>query len=132
MRRPGHLLRARPAGGAREPEAKITDGLDPWALWSPAAAIDDEGSLHAIWADTRDGASGLYVAVRTAGNGWETIVQVSDLGAGNRINPTIAVDGQGNAFAVWQHFYGCAGGAVIGDIEFARQDVGAAGSAPFG
>ena len=133
---PGIFSAQRPAGGTWEPEAKITDGMDPWALWSPAVAIDDEGSLHAIWADTRDGASGLYAAGRTSDSGWETSVQVSDLGAGNRINPTIAVDGQGNAFAAWQHFYGCAGGAVTGDeaitgdIEFARQAAGAGWERP--
>ena len=60
-----------------------------------------------------------------AGSEWGTSVQVSDLGAANRINPTIAVDGQGNVHAAWQHFYGCTGCAVTGDIEFARQPAGA-------
>ena len=127
---PGIFSARRPAGEAWEPEAKITDGIDQWALWSPATAIDDQGSLHAIWADVRDGASGLYAAVRTAGSGWEASVQVSDLVAGNRINPTIAVDGQGNVYAAWQHFYGCAGGAVTGDIEFAQQHAGASWERP--
>jgi hypothetical protein len=132
---PGIFSAQHPAGGTWEPEAKITDGMDPWALWSPAAAMDDKGNLHAIWADTRDGASGLYAAVRRAGTGWGTCVQVSDPRPGNRLNPTIAVDGQGNAFAAWQHFYGCAGGAVTGDgvtgdIEFARQAAGAGWERP--
>jgi hypothetical protein len=132
---PGIFSAQRPAGGTWEPEAEMTDGMDPWALWSPAAAVDDEGNLHAIWADTRDGASALYAAVRRAGSGWGTCVPVTDPGPGNRLNPTIAVDSLGNTFAAWQHFYGCAGGdvtgdGVTGDIEFARQAAGAGWERP--
>jgi hypothetical protein len=127
---PGIFSSQRTTGGAWKPEAKITDSLDPWALWSPAVATDDEGGVHAIWSDTRDGASALYAAARTAGSGWGASVRVSDLRAGNRINPTIAVDDQGNVYAAWQHFYGWAGGGVTGDIEFARQAAGAGWERP--
>ena len=133
---PGTFFAQRPAGRPWEPEAKITDGMDPWALWSPAVAIDDEGGVHSIWSDTRDGAPGLYTATRTAGSGWGPSMRVSDLEAGNRINPTIAVDDQGNAYAAWQRFYGCMGGdvtgddVITGDIEFARQPAGAGWERP--
>jgi hypothetical protein len=128
---PGIFSAQRPAGRPWEPEAKITDGLDQWALWSPAAAIDDEGGLRMIWADTRKGASNVYAATRAGDGEWGPSTQVSDLGAGSRINPTIAVDGQGNVFAAWQHFYGCAADSPItGDIEFARQAAGAGWERP--
>ena len=55
---------------------------------------------------------------------------MSDLGAGSRINPMIAVDDQGSAYAVWQRFYGCVGSAITGDIEFARQPAGAGWERP--
>ena len=42
----------------------------------------------------------------------------------------IAVDSQGNAYAAWQHFHGCAGGDTTGDIEFARQPAGAGWERP--
>jgi hypothetical protein len=122
---PGIFYAQRVPGQPWKPETKITQGLDQWVLWSPAAAIDNEGRLHMIWADTREGASSLYAATRRGADEWGPSTRVSDLGAGSRINPTIAMDGQGNAFAAWQHFYGCAEGDVTGDIEFSRQRLGA-------
>jgi hypothetical protein len=122
---PGIFSAQHPAGGTWEPEARITDGMDQWALWSPAVAADGEGNLHAIWAESRASNTDLYSAAWRTGSGSGPRVRMSGHGAGSRINPTIAMDGQGNAFAAWQRFYGCAGGDITGDIEFARQPAGA-------
>ena len=127
---PGLFSARRPEDQPWEPESKITDGVDQWALWSPAVAADDAGNLHAIWAESRDGNTGLSASVWTASSGWGQSIRMSDLGAGSRINPMIAVDDQGSAYAVWQRFYGCVGSAITGDIEFARQPVGAGWERP--
>ena len=121
---PGLFSARRPEDQPWEPESKITDGVDQWALWSPAVAADDAGNLHAIWAESRDGNTGLSASVWTASSGWGQRIRMSDLGAGSRINPMIAVDDQGSAYAVWQRFYGCEVSAITGDIEFARQPAG--------
>lgn len=121
---PGLFFARRPADRSWEPEEKITDGVDQWALWSPAVAVDGEGHTHAIWSESRDHNTDLYSAVTSTGSGWGPSIQMSDQGSGSRINPTIAVDDQGSAFAAWQRFYGCAGGNIAGDIEFARQPAG--------
>ena len=131
---PGIFAANRPVGQPWEPAARIANGVDPWALWSPAVALDDEGNLHAIWADTQEGASGIYAAARTADSGWGSIVRLSDLGTGNRINPTIAVDGQGNVYAAWQRFYGMGVGRSPSPVtsSSAASPRAPAGSVPFG
>jgi M6 family metalloprotease-like protein len=122
---PGLFSARRPADRPWEPEAKITEVPDLWGLWNPVIAADGEDNLHALWAESREGNADLHSAAWRAGSGWGSSIRLSNLGAGSRINPTIAVDGQGNAYAAWQRFYGCAGDASTGDIEFARQPAGA-------
>ena len=127
---PGLFFARRPADRSWEPEEKITDGLDQWALWSPTVAVDGDGNTHAIWAESREHNTDLYSAAASAGGGWVPSRRLSDLAPGSRINPTIAVDAQGNAYAAWQRFYGCAAGDITGDIEFARQPAGASWEHP--
>jgi hypothetical protein len=70
---------------------------------SPSVAVDDAGNAYVVWADWRDGHSDAYFAYRPAGGSWAANVQVNDdSGTANQKNPDIAVDGNGNAYAVWE------------------------------
>ena len=121
---PGLFSAQRPADKPWEPEQRIADASGPWSLWSPAITVDELGHLHAIWADSREGETRLLAATQAADGTWGTSAPVGELSAGPHINPTLAVDGQGNVYAAWQSFHGCKDGERTGDIEFAYQPAG--------
>jgi hypothetical protein len=121
---PGLFSARRPADKTWKPEHSIAEGSGPWSLWSPAIAVDDRGNLHAIWADSRDSETEIYATTQAADGRWGPGVPVSEAATGARINPTIAIDGQGSTYAAWQSFHGCANNEGTGDIEFAHRPVG--------
>jgi len=121
---PGLFAAQRPAAGPWEPEQRFVDGTGPWSLWLPAIAADDRGSLHAIWADSRTAETELHAATRATDGRWGPDAPVSEAGTGPRINPMIAVDGQGNLYAAWQSPHGCGGDELTGDVGFARRPAG--------
>ena len=121
---PGLFSARRPADKTWKPEQSIAEGPGPWSLWSPAIAVDDRGNLHAIWADSRDSETEIHAATQAADGRWDPGVPVSEVATGARINPTLAVDGQGSVYAAWQRFHGCANNGGTGDIEFAHRPAG--------
>ena len=69
---------------------------------SPVVAVDSSGNAYAIWADFRDGAWAIYFSYRPAGGDWGHNEKVSDnLGTASYYRPAIAVDGNGNVYALW-------------------------------
>lgn len=89
---------SRPAGGAwGAPIAISADGRD---AESPAVAIDPAGDAVAVWR-RYDGADEIVEAsTRSAGGVWQTAIEVSEAGE-NAYRPQVAIDGSGDAVAVW-------------------------------
>lgn len=76
-------------------------------------AVDHNGNLLATW--TRD--NKIYVARKAAGGSWTTPAVIS--GSSNAQSPQVAVDGSGNATAVWMSFDG-----ADYDVRSARRPAG--------
>ncbi len=93
---------------------------DKGASWSSPASVytgtgrqlrprivshGQSGYLYTIWEDERDDAGDLYISrynpdVDTA---WSSPVKINDDGTGNeQREPALVVDGEGNAYAVWE------------------------------
>ncbi len=76
--------------------------------YSPDIAIDGYGNIHMVWYDYTIGEWGgdgeiMYSKYNAAG--WSNATVISDIygwNDGNSINPSIAVDGDGNAHVVWE------------------------------
>lgn len=71
----------------------------------PDIAVDAVGNSYAIWTLAPSGGwPDVYFSYRPAGGNWTTGVKVNDNSDFNTYQqlPSIAVDGEGNAYAVWQ------------------------------
>lgn len=91
-----------PAGGSWEANIQVDDTL--WVVRDhPAIAMTPGGDTYAMWQDSRNGTPDIYASVHPAGGSWETNVRVDDDpgGRASQITPDLAVDGSGNAYAVW-------------------------------
>lgn len=86
-----------PASGWGTAELIESAAID---AFDPRIAIDKNGNALAVWMQT-DGFISSIVANRyTAGVGWG-VAAVIKAGAGNVLSAQLAMDPQGNAFAVW-------------------------------
>jgi hypothetical protein len=84
-------------------------------------AVGPGGSLYAIWSQDSPSGLDIYYAFRPAGGSWTAPVMVNDVTAGTQTAPRIAVDPDGNAYAVWMDRRG--GGADY-RIYFSRRPAG--------
>jgi hypothetical protein len=118
----------RPAGGTWTTNERIDDALGTATQYGPDIAVDGVGNAYAVWADRRNGDSDVYFAYRPAGGTWSEGVRVNDdPGAADQWSPTIAVDGAGNAYALWTDERN--GGYSAQDIYFAYRPAGGSWSA---
>jgi hypothetical protein len=94
----------RPAGGPWGVNVKVND--EPGAVFNfPGLAVDPDGNAYAVWEDSRNGNSDIYFAYRPAGGSWGVNVKINDdLGVSVQKSPSITVDPDGNAYAVWYDF----------------------------
>lgn len=95
----------RPAGGTWGTDVRVNDDITG-TTWqeSPDIAVDADGNAYAVWVDDRDSDDDIYFAYRPAGGTWEADVRLNDdiTGTAQQRSPTIAVDADGNAYAVWE------------------------------
>ncbi len=81
---------------------KVNDDSDTAEQWLPAIAVDSSGNAYAVWQDERNGHFDIYFSYRPADGIWEENVKVNDYtGLLHQVDPAIAVDSSGNAYAVW-------------------------------
>jgi hypothetical protein len=94
----------RPAGGTWGPSSKVNDDAGTAPQSHPAIAVDGNGNAYAVWQDARDGSPNIYFAYQPSGGTWKTNEQVNDdpHDAIYARSPDIAVDVNGNAYAVWK------------------------------
>ena len=75
--------------------------------YDPSSAVDSSGNVHIAWTDeTSYLGSGtdkdIFYRRYEPGSGWITVDVVSTQNTGYSINPSLAVDWQGNAHVVWE------------------------------
>jgi flagellin-like hook-associated protein FlgL len=102
---PRGAVAADPASGWGE--AVMLEYLNPPIMGDandPHVAADVHGNAFAVW-DQPDGSRDCVFANRyVRGEGWTGAVLIDTMDVYDCSNPWVAVDGSGNAFAVWQQF----------------------------
>jgi hypothetical protein len=73
---------------------------------SPRVALDAKGNAVVVWEQSTTGKRFVQAATRPAGggsvkDGWSAAQDVSPAGQNDYYNPDVAIDGMGNAVAVW-------------------------------
>ena len=99
----------------------INDDLcsSPWPT-GPSLATDAAGTAFALWEDQQHGDAEVNFAYRQANDAWSPPVSVDDDSSyADQLDPAIAVDTAGNAFAVWSDWR-----SGIADIYFAYRPAG--------
>ena len=93
-----------PAGAAWQP-FELIDADTGNNAHNPQIALDGDGNALAVWYQW-DGSNWRIYANRWDGSAWGT-AELIDVGSGNSASsPQIALDGAGNALAVWQQWDG--------------------------
>lgn len=108
--------------GNRENPPVVADAATekaPSTTWSPAVRVNDDstttlqvypevglssnGSAVAVWQDYRNTPSiDVYASRRDPASGaWSPNTRVNDVATGDQYKPAVAMDGNGNAYAVW-------------------------------
>ena len=96
---------------ARSSRAAAVAGATAWNRWTmsapgadaldPRLAVNSEGDIAVLWRHF-DGANyRIQLRVRSAGGSWSPVQTLSDPGQ-SAAEPNLAIDGSGNALAVWQ------------------------------
>lgn len=90
-------------GGAWSPPQEVADLDRAVSQSEPALWVDTDGSLHAVWIDSRFGQADVLYARRPAeADEWDAPLRItSDPNAGPNSQPTVAVDSIGNVHFVW-------------------------------
>lgn len=107
--RDGHrqiYFSSRPANGAWVPDARLTETVTAaWQL-DPSVAMDPDANAYVLWEHYQNSISGdIYSAVRPVGSSWTCSAKVDDdLGTADQSDPSLAVDTEGNAYAVWADY----------------------------
>jgi hypothetical protein len=113
----------RPAGGAWQAPEIITDAPAIGYAAYPSLAMGPTGTVYALWADGRNGNSDIFFSYRPPRGNWHSNEKVNnDPGSSEQIYPKIAVDGQGNAYAIWEDHR--SGNPFIYDIYFSYRPYG--------
>ena len=69
---------------------------------SPQVAMDGSGNAVAVWQQSDGTRTNIWANRYTPSGGWGTATLIETDNAGGAVNPQIAMDGGGNAVAVWQ------------------------------
>jgi hypothetical protein len=98
----------------------VNDDLSTSQQDDPAIAVDSAGNAYAVWTDRRNGIADIYFSYCPAVGDWSVNIPVD----GNsftlgQYHPDIAVDGSGNAYAIWVNYLG-----YQEEIDFAFRPVG--------
>jgi hypothetical protein len=91
----------RPAGGDWGANVRVNNDTGAAWQWAPDVAVDTSGNAYAVWEDERNGNGDVYFAYRPAGGNWSANIRVNDGGGAAQGSQAIAVDADGNAYAVW-------------------------------
>jgi hypothetical protein len=73
---------------------------------SPQVAVDAEGIAVAVWEQSDGTRYGIWSNRYTPSAGWGVAERIETEEAGDATSPQVAMDAEGNAFAVWRQFDG--------------------------
>jgi hypothetical protein len=104
--------------------AQLIEIDDAGDAGSSRIVMDAGGNALAVWSQSDGTRNNIWSNRYTAGSGWGTPALIETSDAGNAFNPAIAMDGSGNALAVWNQFDG-----VRNNIWSNRYTVGSGWSA---
>jgi hypothetical protein len=90
-------LASRPLDGTWSTPTLVAPPRPGGSADQPKVAVNDQGVVGVIWSEDRDteGAD-VYFACRTGSGAWSAVERI-----GSGCSPALAVDGQGNFFALW-------------------------------
>jgi hypothetical protein len=91
----------RPAGGGWSDAVTISDGSPFPGAAAYAVAIDAQGTATVIWSEFTGTAYTLRSTSCLSGGACDAPVEVTDTAGGTVTEPQLAIDGQGDATAVW-------------------------------
>ncbi len=77
-----------------------TDNTD--SAYYPQVAVDGGGNAVTVWQQSDGSRVNIWANRYRAGGGWQTASVVEKNDTGDAARPQVAVDGNGNAFAVWE------------------------------
>ncbi len=109
-----------PPAAAWTPSVRVNDDTGVHASFVPTIALGPDGATYAAWDDGRDPSTHIYSSRRDPATGtWSANQRVNQLTGrcNQQANPSIAVDGSNNAYAVWIDYRNCGGN----DIYFAKR-----------
>jgi hypothetical protein len=78
-----------------------TNNLDFAA--NPQIAMDDKGNTLAVWSQNTGSGNSIWSNRYITGVGWGMAALIETNTTGSSNNPQIAIDGSGNALAIWDH-----------------------------
>jgi hypothetical protein len=82
--------------------AVLLESNNAGSAGDPQIAFDANGNAIAVWQQSDGTRNNIWANRYTSGTGWGTPQLIETDNAGAAINPQIAFDASGNAFAVWQ------------------------------
>ncbi len=86
--------------------ALLIETGDAGFAFSPQIAFDGSGNAMAVWSQDDGSYDSIYANRYVAGTGWAGALLIENDDAGDAYSPQIAVDGSGNAMAVWMQWDG--------------------------
>jgi hypothetical protein len=93
---------ARTPVGVWTPNVRVNDDTAGASLLDPDLAVDNDGNLHAIWWDTRNGSGDIYADYRPAGSSWGQDARVSDdVNSSGERDPALTILPGNYVAAVW-------------------------------
>lgn len=88
--------------------ATLIENEDSGYASAPRIAIDNNGNAIAVWYQYDGAHTNIWSNRYTSGIGWGSAELLDSDNAGNALFPQVAIDNEGNAFAVWYQYGGTA------------------------
>ena len=87
-------------------DAPLLSQDNEWGAFDHHEAVDSRGHALAVWEQFDGERYNIWANRKAPGKGWGVAQLIETDNAGSAYNPRVALDGQGNAAAVWQQFDG--------------------------
>ena len=93
----------RPAGGSWSNSVRLNDDDGVANQRNPVIATNSAGYVIILWQDKREGSWDIYSVLRSSSGFWSPNLRVDDdPGHSDQIEPSVALDAAGSAYAVWE------------------------------
>ena len=116
----------RPAGGSWGTAVRVGQAAGGTEGWLADLAVDTQGNAEVVWTQVRGAHAEIRASRRPAGGDWQPDVPVQPQSTGDQMTPRVAMDGNGNTYAIWESVQSCTGRPVLADIMFAMKPAGGA------